>query len=421
MYNGPYLNNTGLIFALDASSLRSVSGTGNQAYNGAPNLARDIINKSITITSNNGTRLTNVNYYTSFGISYPEGNYGGAAANRQGLTAGFNVTSGGKTYDASRALHLWVWDNRTNSWVPDSFFNGLRLGGHCYDNWAGAESGWQNELNKFNADFINIRNSFPDSTWIVNGSHASQMFDSTTINNLISLGAPSGTISSWTDGSAWREFVLVGEPGLGSGNYYGWAYENYSVDPSVVAQLIFPLPLKGNKSSGFLFDGADDYMDIPTSVFPAMNQMAIELINFGIDARNSSIIAGGIGGNQDLNIHLPWGDGNIYWDLGRPFNRVYKAAGSDYIGYHHWVFTKNPSTGIMNIYRDGALWAQNTGQTSSIISLDGGQASIGRYSNGSTNAYYHNGIVPVMRIYNVELTALQVAQNFQSYRSRFGI
>jgi hypothetical protein len=176
-----------------------------------------------------------------------------------------------------------------------------------------------------------------------------------------------------------------------------------------------------NTNGNMVFDGSDDFINVPTSAFPAMDQITIELVNFGIDARNSSVIAGGIGGNQDLNIHLPWGDGNIYWDVGRPFNRVFKAAGSEYIGWHHWVFTKNSSTGIMNIYRDGVLWAQNTGQTSPIISLAGGTISVGRYSNGSTNAYHHNGTVPVMRVQNVELTAAQVAENFLVYKNRFGI
>ena len=176
-----------------------------------------------------------------------------------------------------------------------------------------------------------------------------------------------------------------------------------------------------NSSGAPYFDGTNDYINVPTSVFPAMNQITIELVNYGIDARNSSVIAGGIGGNQDLNIHLPWGDGNIYWDVGRPFNRVYKAAGSDYIGWHHWVFTKNTSTGIMNIYRDGVLWAQNTGQTSSIISLSGGTVSIGRYSNGSTNAYYHNAIVPVLKVYNTELTATEIYNNYLAYKNRFNI
>jgi hypothetical protein len=425
MYNGPKIPTEGIVFALDASSLRGVSGTGNTSYNGAPSAAKNIANRGENVSTVNGTRLTNVNYYTSFGIAYPEGNYGGAAANRQGLTAGFNVTSGGKTYDASRALHLWVWDNRTNTWVPDSFFNGLRLNGHCYDNWAGAETGWQNELNKFNADFINIRNSFPDSTWIVNGSHACQMFDSTTINNLISLGAPSGTISSWTDGSAGREFVLVGEIGLGSGNYYGWAYENYSVDPSAVAHLVFPLPLKGNKNSAFLFDGTDDYISLPTDL---METNGSYTLNAWLKPNGSS-----------------WGDNAI------PLYNTYSNSSS--VGFWHhfgldnilrWrhagssTYTSGDLSGIglvantwqmttitfdranIRLYKNGTL--TNSAAAGDFTRTSYGGARIGMLNYRSSAADYNwNGQIAIHTVYNRALSESEITQTFQSTRSRFGI
>jgi hypothetical protein len=420
MYNGPKIPTEGIVFALDASSLRGVSGTGNTSYNGAPSAAKNIVNRGENVSTVNGTRLTNVNYYTSFGISYPEGNYGGAAANRQGLTAGFNVTSGGKTYDASRALHLWVWDNRTNTWVPDSFFNGLRLGGHCYDNWAGAESGWQNELNKFNADFINIRNSFPDSTWIVNGSHASQMFDSTTINNLISLGAPSGTISSWTDGSAWREFVLVGEPGLGSGNYYGWAYENYSVDPSVVAHLVFPLPLKGNKSSAFLFDGTNQYITISP-----FNPSSFTGLTLSVVANMSSASGGwsrffDIGSGSDNNNLLFC----RYSDTSNLFFGVYNGSGNSQFTFGgniqfnsiaHYVATADGTN--FRIYVNGQLVHTAANSTIPIVtSRENGY--IGR-SNWADP--YYNGTIQAATIYNRAISSTEVTQAYNAYRSRFNI
>lgn len=75
----------------------------------------------------------------------------------------------------------------------------------------------------------------------------------------------------------------------------------------------------------------------------------------------------------------------------------------------------------MNIYRDGTLWVQNTGQTSPIISLAGGGVSMGRYNNGSTQAYYHNGTVPTLRVYSREFSAAEVAKNFSIYKTRFGI
>jgi hypothetical protein len=85
----------------------------------------------------NGMKLTGRDYFTSFAIDYPESSYGGDAVSRQGITPGYDVRSGGKLYDASRALHLWVFNNDTNSWIDNvatTYFRGLRLAGHCYDN-----------------------------------------------------------------------------------------------------------------------------------------------------------------------------------------------------------------------------------------------------------------------------------------------
>jgi hypothetical protein len=399
MYNGPYLNNTGLVFGYDTGIGVSTNNVATRLYPGEPtdnlhpnsqdaslwtgNLFGNWINSSVTTNVSvapDGTLTAD-----RLGDGYGRFNSSATAIPGQPYTYsvflknfsltnnfdivyafGFNgslVTYGGATTVAISQLSTSQWTRVTTTvTAPSSGINQVQFG-PCPFTGYGNPSGQQ--IDVWGAQIEQKNRATP----YVNGTRSSTQS---------LLDAKRAT----------------------------------TIDLSTVSF---------NSSAQPIFDGTDDYIDLPTSVFPAMNQMTIELINFGIDARNSSIIAGGISGNQDLNIHLPWGDGNIYWDLGRPFNRVYKAAGSDYIGYHHWVFTKNPSTGIMNIYRDGALWAQNTGQTSSIISLDGGQASIGRYSNGSTNAYYHNGIVPVMRIYSVELTALQVAQNFQSYRSRFGI
>ncbi|MCY7408839.1 MAG: T9SS type A sorting domain-containing protein, partial [Chitinophagales bacterium] len=68
-----------------------------------------------------------------------------------------------------------------------------------------------------------------------------------------------------------------------------------------------------------------------------------------------------------LNVHLPWSDGNIYWDAGCQliggFDRIYKASNvNDYENnWHYWAFTKNVGDGNMKIYRDGSLWHIGTG------------------------------------------------------------
>jgi hypothetical protein len=167
------------------------------------------------------------------------------------------------------------------------------------------------------------------------------------------------------------------------------------------------------------FDGSDDYITLPSSAVPTGNQITIEIVtSWSGGLQNNSIIAGG-SGNQDLSLHLPWSDGNVYWDCGSPFNRIVKTVSSsaDYLGNHHWVVSKNATTGIMRIYLDGTLWHYGGGQTSTIPSL--ASVSIGRYDNGSTRAYYYKGDIPVLKIYNKELTPEEVHKNYLHYKDRF--
>lgn len=81
----------------------------------------------------------------------------------------------------------------------------------------------------------------------------------------------------------------------------------------------------------------------------------------GVDAAN----------NRQLNVHLPWSNGSIYWDCGNDgagYDRIEKPANSkDFEGqWVHWTFTKNAITGKMNIYRNGSLWHSGTGKTKKI-------------------------------------------------------
>lgn len=408
-----------LVLSVDASSLRSISGAGNSAYNGAPGVVKNIENRTESITSANGLKLNNVNYYTAFGISYPEGSYGGSAANRQGITPGYNVTSGGKTYDASRSLHLWVWDDNTNTWLPDSYFHGLRLNGHCYDNYSGAETGYQNELNFFNSDFNTIKSGYTNGTWIVCGSHACSNFDSTTINNLISLGAPSSVISSWTDNGAWRDFVLVGKPGLGDGNAYGWAYQNYSTNPTEVAHLVFPLPLKGNKNSGFEFDGTNQYIQFSSGYANFTNGITINFV-----AKFSSSSGGWVrlmdfGNGSPLN--------NIlfcrYSTTSNLFFGIYPGTGSvNSIGGTITFDTTQMYTAVADgttykIYVNGVL-AQTDNYSTLPDNTTRNNCYIGK-SNWSDP--YFNGSIYSATIHNRALTDDEILQTYNTYKRRFGI
>jgi len=72
--------------------------------------------------------------------------------------------------------------------------------------------------------------------------------------------------------------------------------------------------------------------------------------------------------SRQLNIHLPWSDSNIYWDCGNDgtgYDRINKLATANEISgrWNFWTFTKNASTGSMQIYLNGNLWHSGTGKT----------------------------------------------------------
>ena len=102
-------------------------------------------------------------------------------------------------------------------------------------------------------------------------------------------------------------------------------------------------------------------------------------------------------------------------------NRISKAIGSsdNYLGNHHWVVSKNSTTGIMRIFLDGTLWHYGGGQTSTTPLLN--SASIGRYDIETVKTYYYKGDIPVLKIYNKELTPEEVHKNYLHYKDRFGL
>lgn len=112
--------------------------------------------------------------------------------------------------------------------------------------------------------------------------------------------------------------------------------------------------------------------------------------------------------NRVINIHMPWSNNRIYWDCGAGsgYDRIDQDMSSAGIDneWHHWAFTKNQGTGIMNIYRDGVLWHTGSGLTRSIGELHrlviGANRSLGNNWNGKIDEF---------QIYNVEVDAATIA------------
>ena len=171
----------------------------------------------------------------------------------------------------------------------------------------------------------------------------------------------------------------------------------------------------------FVFDGTNDYIQVPITNIPTGNEVTICLWNYGTTAQTSSVFNAHKDDNtRMMNIHLPWNDSVVYWDAGYSvgtYDRVYTAtlSASQWQGWHHWAFTKNATTGIMEIYLDGSLNVSGTGKNRTIGVAD--QVFIGRFQ--ITGSLYHIGRVSLLHCYNRALTAQEVLQNYNATKKRY--
>jgi hypothetical protein len=408
--SGPKIVRSGLTFAIDSgASIRGFSRNGTAGLNNTSNSIKDLISK-LEMDLSTTSYLEGVDLYTLYGITYPEGNY--TPASRDGITSGFNNISSGLLYDASRSLNYYVHDG--TSWVSDSYFNGLRQGGHCYDLY----SGHVDESNKFLADYDVIKTNYPNSTHILIGSHACQNFDVTGIREtFVDLGAPKDVLT-WANGT-WREFVLVGRPGLGAGNAFGWVYQNESAE---VAHLNSAIPYE-NPLGNTSFDGTDDYIDIGSDIMISPNNKGwtAEYV-FNTDSA-STLQHFNSAEADDFNANwlallsskmAVWNVNPGYWRYG---STQFQSN-----TWYHIAFVQDPGGTNMRFYVNGvAEGGDHVGNswTASYSSLK--TRYIGRYEYNGGYGRYFNGEIPVVKFYKDALSSEEIKQNYNSYKKRFNI
>ena len=385
----------GLVFALDVANKKCISPIGCTGFNNAPQLVKNLVSLSDTINSYNGVKLGNLSYYTVFAIDYPEGSYGGSAAGRDGITPGYNVTSGTKTFDFGRALNYAVWNKDTESFVKTT----------VYDTYA-----YDSEVTRFVTEYASTISSYPRAIHIVSGSHRDSRHNNDQYNILRDLGAPDNVNS--IIGFSSPEWILVGEPGLGAGNAYAWAFQNYSTDSTRVAHVNFGLPIYGNIDNYLEFDGTDDYIELPNSL--GYNDQFSAFAWF----KSSGSPAGGyhiIFGGQELEISIPTSGQlrtGVYTNT-----RFVSNHGSGLVdgNWHYVGFTFSGTT--KTSYIDGV--SVGTQSTTGTLTSSFSNRTMGRF--GSSNTYYLNGEISIAQIYKKSLSPSEVQQNFNATRSRFGI
>lgn len=166
-------------------------------------------------------------------------------------------------------------------------------------------------------------------------------------------------------------------------------------------------------ADGFTADlTGDSHIDISTDGLSSItNEITVSFWVYGDEdalPANTSIIEGSTeGGQRDLNIHLPWGNGSVYFDCGSEggsYDRIDKEADEEDLEgqWNHWAFTKNATTGSMKMYLNGKLWKSGTGKKRP---LDLAKLVVGK------NRFYGNsytGYMDELRIWDAELTKKEI-------------
>ena len=370
----------------------------------------------------NGTRAQNTDWYdigspssstseyTIYGLTYPESSQ--TPASRDGITPGRDNITGAKLYNASRDINYYVFDEDTNAWLDDSFFNGERTSGHCYDTY----DGQPNQHEQFNTDFDAIHAAFPNAAHIVIASHAAERFYTNTemLQKLQSIGLPDGVA-----GNSRPEFILAGKvnkPWLTK-----FAYENVS---SAVAHMNLSLPLEGRKlkvigdpsydtNGQFTLNETQGFQTFKMPTNSTTASVAIwykttDQRELWVKGQSGShyIAASNTGGNY---YHQGSGSPTYYIDTVQSINpttsrngkyHMFEAKNVDFSGWNqmNWFlygssWNMNGSVAKIRVY-DRSITAEESKQNyyggpivtdSLIYAIDAG--NLVSYENGSTDAY----------------------------------
>ena len=405
------LGESNLVFAIDThDTSNGITPLGCGGFVGNTQGVKNLLTGT-TYSFLNGMKLSGRTYYTAFAIDYPEGSYGGDGASRQGITPGYDVRSGGKLYDASRSLHLWVFNNDTNSWIDNgstTYFRGARLAGHCYDNYSGAETGYLYEIGLFISDYNTLKSTFPNCTFIVAGSHRADRYTAALRTILYDLGMPTGYIDS--DSITAPEWILIGKPGLGTGNAFGWVYQNYTTNAAQVAHINFGLPIKAR--GGIEFDGTNDYVNLGASSNWAFGgNGTIELMLKPSNSTGNDRLWCVNNNGTSLDAYLDGTSYNIYMHGGA----VGTTTPVTQNAWNYVVVTY--SQGTIQIYING-IPGTMSGTTTGYNITNSGTMYLGCYTDLGYNLY---GEISIFKTYNRALTAQEVKQNYQQYKTRFNL
>jgi hypothetical protein len=151
------------------------------------------------------------------------------------------------------------------------------------------------------------------------------------------------------------------------------------------------------------FRGSDSVIVPPAALAGLSNTVSISFWQYGATNQpfNDACFEGTGAAGRELNAHVPWSDGNVYWDAFGNYDRINKLATTNLYkgGWNHWTFTKDRSTGTMRIYVNGELWHSGTGKTRAYTPV-----TAFRFGAGATGSSGYLGMMDEFRVESLAQT-----------------
>jgi len=174
-------------------------------------------------------------------------------------------------------------------------------------------------------------------------------------------------------------------------------------------------------SGTIVFDGSNDIVTIPNNVSLDTQTPTVEVwVRTNATNQNGFWFEKGSVNTQyalfQEGVNITW---RHYFTTLPGFNSLITDTAT-YMNTSSWYQVVGTfSSGRRRLYINGVLVNSDT-QAGTIQNNTGGM-SVGAYG-GTTgiNGYYYNGSLAICRVYNRELSAAEVLQNFQAQRTRFG-
>ena len=233
--------------------------------------------------------------------------------------------------------------------------------------------------------------------------------------------------SKYTDTIVQQGLVL----NLDAGNIYSYAGAGavwYDVSGNSFNATLINSPTYTSDNGGVLnwASASSQYATVPMSSTLRVASITEEVWVYLSGTADQVFIGSQYGTSSNNSFGLWLQSGTFYFGVNTGGTFYYTSSSSASAGtWYHLIHTYNGTT--QYLYINGVLVTTNNSAASGNISYDTSNTllAIGADFNGTGYnvgpSIYTNGKMPVVRIYNIALSAAQVLQNYNATKSRFGL